>query len=540
MLHMGEGRFDCRVTTLVKVLPWKVILALLGMLACGLYFSVRYGSKYTLVLTAVALLVLSIVLLVSYFAERGRVGQDIPFLASLVLSGLLFMLVFPPGTVPDEIYHFNSSYKYSDVMLLQPVSDESIAMREVDADFEDHVLLRDLEDPSAEDLLVNRDLYRTVVREFEPFASDSGTVQYSVDSSYGIESNLPQLKLPSALGITLARLLNLGSVPLFYMGRLFNLIYFVALVAAAVRVTPLGKGVFKAVALLPMTLHLASSYSYDAGTIGLAFLFCALALRAIFLERRLGRGELVSLAIVSLLMAPCKVIYGLLLVLLAFIPTRCFPSRRWGILYKVGVAGGVVLAICLLRVDTFISMAAGPSSAPPDASAGSTGSLSNYSLAALASDPLGTLLLLATTTEAMLDFYMMSMVGTMLGWFQSTIYAPDHIALVLYALLILASVPDSDDEAILPLRIRGVIMATCLLFYMLLLLEFAVSWTPEGSLLIDGVQGRYFLPMLPMAMLALRGGHLVSPRRLMPAVQIAEVIVSSFVLLRVFAVALTI
>ena len=65
-------------------------------------------------------------------------------------------------------------------------------------------------------------------------------------------------------------------------GRLANLLLFAALAALAVKVAPFGKRVFTVAALLPMTLHLAASFSRDAPLLGLCFAFTALLLDAAF------------------------------------------------------------------------------------------------------------------------------------------------------------------------------------------------------------------------------------------------------------------
>ena len=66
------------------------------------------------------------------------------------------------------------------------------------------------------------------------------------------------------------------------MGRLANLLLFAALAALAVKTAPFGKRVFTVAALLPMTLHLAASFSRDAPLLGLCFVFTALLMDAAF------------------------------------------------------------------------------------------------------------------------------------------------------------------------------------------------------------------------------------------------------------------
>lgn len=81
--------------------------------------------------------------------------------------------------------------------------------------------------------------------------------------------------LPQALGITLGRLLSLGQVLTIYLGRLCNLAFFVLCGWLAVRLAPFGKMAFFGAALLPMTLELVSSLSYDGFAISLGFLCTA-------------------------------------------------------------------------------------------------------------------------------------------------------------------------------------------------------------------------------------------------------------------------
>ena len=61
------------------------------------------------------------------------------------------------------------------------------------------------------------DKYRTAIDQFAFFANDASRVAVEPVSSFDWTANPPYIKLPSALGIVLATLLNLGSYPLFYL-----------------------------------------------------------------------------------------------------------------------------------------------------------------------------------------------------------------------------------------------------------------------------------------------------------------------------------
>ena len=173
------------------------------------------------------------------------------------------------------------------------------------------------------------DKYRSVIDQFAFFVNDASRVAVEPVSSFDWTANPPYIKLPSALGIVLATLLNLGSYPLFYLGRFFNLLMFAALAYFAVRITPVGKNAMMVAGLLPMTLHLASSYSYDAGIMGLAFLLTGMCLRAVYGEGLMSRREKAGIVVVAVLLAPCKVVYTVIVLLVILIPRKhgSKPSR---------------------------------------------------------------------------------------------------------------------------------------------------------------------------------------------------------------------
>ena len=92
----------------------------------------------------------------------------------------------------------------------------------------------------------------------------------------------PLLYVVSAAAVFLAYVLHFGFAPALFLGRLANLLLFAALAALAVKTAPFGKRVFTVAALLPMTLHLAASFSRDAPLLGLCFVFTALLMDAAF------------------------------------------------------------------------------------------------------------------------------------------------------------------------------------------------------------------------------------------------------------------
>ena len=77
-------------------------------------------------------------LLIRTLESRVRHQVEMAFLVGLISCGLLYSVVFAPGTVPDETYHFEASYKLADCIMLQGPTVDSLPVRE-----DDSVLLED-------------------------------------------------------------------------------------------------------------------------------------------------------------------------------------------------------------------------------------------------------------------------------------------------------------------------------------------------------------------------------------------------------------
>ena len=232
--------------------------------------------------------------------------------------GLLYSFVLPPYAAPDEKYHINQSFTLAcrwanvfsdDEWRMGHVPTTMSFRRETDAD----PLLQD---------------ENTTVFTWQQF---TGTLLTTTDAPFDSHQEYAELQtdqnpilyVASAAAVFLAYVLQLGFAPALALGRLANLVLFAALAGAAVRITPVGRRIFAAAALLPMTLHLAASFSRDAPLLGLCFVFTALALDALCgpdPARPLQPGRLAALLACGVLLAPGKLVYLPLAALVLAVP----------------------------------------------------------------------------------------------------------------------------------------------------------------------------------------------------------------------------
>lgn len=238
---------------------------------------------------------------------------------TLVLGfGLLYCFILPPYAAPDEKYHINQSFTMA-CHWANSLSRDEWRMGKTPIT----ISFRRVGDENAD--LQNEN---TTVFTWETFTSQLFTTTDEPFDSHQKHNELqtdqnPLLYLASTAGVFLAYLLHLGFAPALLLGRLANLLLFAALAALAVRVAPFGKRAFAVAALLPVTLHLAASFSRDAPLLGLCFAFTALLMDAAFdpeKRKALSPARLAALLLCGVLLAPGKLVYLPLAALLLLVP----------------------------------------------------------------------------------------------------------------------------------------------------------------------------------------------------------------------------
>ena len=473
-----------RVEALVAALLFSVF-------AYALYAFEAHSSGKSVLLCVIAGLTLVLSwLLYRYFGPKIKEAVPrIVFPAVLVVSGLLSVFFFPAGSVPDEPYHFYHAYEYSSAL----VGEDSGIIRA-----EDIPLFTNGEFLSPS--INNSGWEYTKSHVFDSkkngsvSLSELGNIDPKALSDVSLLSELPQVRVPAAFGISVAKLLGLNHVCLFYAGRLFSFLFSALLIAIAVAIAPVGKNITMVVSLFPMTLQLLGSYSYDSATIGFTFLTIALALRLIKEGGSVKPAELVGFVVLAALMAPCKAVYFGAALIALLIPAKRFASNRECWLFRAFVFIVPILSVLIVRAS---SLAGAVDSDGSD-------EISFYSLTMILSDPLGSYVMLCRTIESLGTFWLINIPGDSLGWFQQDTSFPDYIPMLLLLLLALSSVRSKDDEQCFSIPARLFFVVLFLVCSSGVVLSLWLTWTESTELLIQGVQGRYFIPLLPMFVLALR------------------------------------
>jgi uncharacterized membrane protein len=430
---------------------------------------------------------------------RWSLAMGLPF-------GVLFAWVTPPLQPPDEIRHLARAFLISEGRFgaelregsaQVPVPRSFLRMPErLGEGIQMH------SDRRQEAWRLDRELRvpaRLEVREWR-----------SLPSLYS-----PLVYLPQALGVGLGRLLDAAPVVLLYLGRLANLLAYLGLLAAALRLAPAHRLALLALGLLPMSLFLAASLSADAPTLGLALLLVAVALREAQPARGLlGPGALLALAALAAALGLAKPGYLAVVGLVLLVPrARCAGRARWLAALALWLACGLVPGAL------WAGYVAGLGHEPlvPGADPGAQ-------LGWIADHPGAFAGVLARSFRELGWLWTTSFVG-LLG--HADTWLPMGLYRVAVALLLVVALLDGGASS--PVRgwARALALALAAAGALATLGIGYLGWNEVGAPLVRGVQGRYFAPLAPLVLIAL---HVTRAPPLPPAARLGVVACSALFL----------
>jgi uncharacterized membrane protein len=416
-------------------------------------------------------------------------GLHYIFLLSGLGFGLLFVFLIPPLHGNDEIVHFPRAYH---------VAEGNLRVEYLGGyDYGGYVPAQ---------IKTMNDGFRELVQNDNPSAARIAELkrQYSQErlneqgreplafTSAGVYSAWSYL--PSAAGVKLAKFLDLPLIWYIYMARIMCLAVWVGLTFLALKLLPIGKPLLFAVALLPTSVVQAVTMGMDGIVNGLSWLIIALTLAVMTKKVRLTAPAVAAFALLSTYLATTKQGYVLLAAFPLVIPAALYPVKQKAANY---IRIGFGLFLVLLSVWYFRQTA-------PIADVMHFIQRPGLDVDSAAQwryildNPLTVLLMIITQPFSLV--YAGVYAGVVGVITNRLLYLSIPVIGLLYIGLAAAFASGAPDKNLqLPwkrLRIAGV--ATLLGTFTLISLALYVSFTQVGHPHVEGIQGRYFLPLVPL------------------------------------------
>lgn len=407
-------------------------------------------------------------------AFRGLLEDKLEYVFLVVASGVCLAMVFtfPTQKVSwDEAHHFKQAYTIG-------LGYDIVVSPEV-AYYGNDSAVSSLMYPKSEEEFEEIEDYMDSSAIYDKESPDNQVIK----SGFNSLSNVGHI--PSSIGITLGRIFKLPLSSLYYLGKLFNALTYVFVTFLALRKLTIGKRIMTAMALMPTPLFLASVYSYDAVVnafvfLGLATFFAELGDREKYMSWKSYIVFLASVAIASAV----KMVYAPLLLLLLILPKEKFKDKKTLIVMKYGI-----FILCLAIVAVMIV----PMLINPSVRGDSRGG---------ATDAGGQLAFIFGQPLAYAKILIRSIVSTMVSYLagDGTFGTMAHYAYVYVSsitTLLLAFVTFTDTPSFKLGKKARIIMAgvVCIIICFVWTALY-ISFTPVANPGINGVQGRYFIPII--------------------------------------------
>ena len=506
---------------------FAIVLARTGMTLLHGYIKINSFNNYAALVVILSLLFLYIASIFFYYYQKHSFSFEKLFLIQALLFGSALLLVFPLYGVADEPQHMRTAYYVSNKIMGIETSLEGIYMRKDDSNFSfpypeydvNNInnylsdLLRPLEDSELVFVPNSVGTWQTIEFARRPLVFYSQQYQYIVP----------------ALGITIGRLFNLNTISVYLLGRAFNLLFYILLLYTSIKLIPFGKSLLYSISLFPMSLHLAASMSRDVFRISTAILCVSLTIHLIYGENKYSKKKqsflVIVLFLLSALLFPLRsYVYSPI----ALLPLLLYANKKNiidnGFLAK-SVIAIFILIVCFTIFKTFIHP--DPLVEEPIKNL-SWAPAQGYSVEYFINHPLSLITMIRTTMFNRGVWLIDHMICAPLGWL--SIAVPEIFILALKVVLLINIFRRSYESINPPTFFYSCSFLLALLSLLLIFVGMAVTWTRNGIPEVEGVQGRYFTPLLLPLLLPFRS------RRISVGEEVDQMIVPLLFLFTTFVV----
>lgn len=296
----------------------------------------------------------------------------------------------------------------------------------------------------------------------------------------------PFFYFPQVVAITAAKFFNASILNSLYLARLLNGMAAIGLAYLALRMAPCGRTFLFTILLLPMTSFLMASASQDAILISGCVLMASLTMRLLAVDRT-SPSEVAASALLLLLLVMARPPLFVLAIPWVFLVIKC----KGNFASKEVITAGVTFAVALMGWIYYLTTVRSefrPGLTHPETQITGFG------------EPIVLLSKMARTLVVHGENYLYGAIGN-LGWLDTPLPAWYYLATG----VIVAVIGLSNGIKGIPFLIRLGVSGSMMVYALSLFAIQYVLWTSPADALVEGVQGRYFLPVLPLVPMLLPG-----------------------------------
>ena len=394
-------------------------------------------------------------LFVLYFSFTFSVNHKIITYLVFFFVGLAYVFIFPNGSAPDENGHFYRAFEISEGKL---ISKKIEAYPNQVGNFLP-ISLSDYKDKNA------------TISAQRAYINFANTALYS-----------PLSYIPQALGIKVASIFTDNVSKIFTCGRIFNFLTCYLLCICALHFMPFAKNLLFIIIMLPITLQEIGSLAVDGFILSLVLFFLSYTLHLCYVKPKVCKRDIIILLSLSILISLCKIVYLVVLPVIYLIPKSKIEKNKLFVYFFIPFIAIVCNFIWLYIASDFLIEF-------------NVGVNSSEQFKYILHHPLDYFFIFIKSIFVNGLFVLESAFGHFLG--ALTISTHPLLWICFFVVFVYALTQQNIDSKIQINNFhRWVFLAIFLIGIVGIYTALYIQWTPLKSTFIDGVQGRYLLPLL--------------------------------------------
>ncbi len=385
---------------------------------------------------------------------------------------LLYFVSVPVFRIPDEREHFERAYEISMGHLVSDREEHGLGGRDLPSNIHLNIDYRN----------ANMQVVKSLLTTGETLSEKTDFIVFANTALYS-----PLTYLPQVVGIVFARLFTQKVIFMIYAARLFNWFFALSISIWAIIKSPICKKIMMLTILLPMVMQEMVSCAPDGTGVAVALAIIAFVFELRDTKRKMTGMDKAKMILLAVFISQYKIVYVPLCLLLFLIPYDCFGSKTNYRNWALGLASSVAaLSILWLVVSS------------PYQHAFTTytfGTTGKEQVAFVLSHPIAYGKVIFQTIQNQAKAYYDQAVGMSMGYYD--VYPDPRAILGFEILLPLVAVFEMENKTI-NLAQRIVPLTVSILVTILVFTSLYVQFNTVGVQEITGVQGRYFLPLVPL------------------------------------------
>ena len=329
-LNFSENLSKFKETLINSKKYWLLYLIFIIITSLSVVGSENFIHPKFELITFAFIAILGILSIVYYFMhDSDKELYKVAFIIILCF-GIIFAFILPISEVSDEGEHFIRSEITSRGDFFPHWTGDDLG-------FDRHFNLTEGEISTESNnkcgfYTIDSAIFFLKNREVTVFEVDGDTDSINhtkILTSSAFQQNPFYGYLPQAIGVLLAKLLDLNLIWMLWLGRICNLICYAALISYAIKKTPYLKIPLLAVACIPLAIYQSASMSIDSLIYGLGILIVAYFIYFCSKDdKSIQIREVIIFSALCLLLGLCKLPYLAFIFLLLFVPNEKFNTTH--------------------------------------------------------------------------------------------------------------------------------------------------------------------------------------------------------------------